>query len=437
MWLHFIDAGSGELLDDVLRHGCHDVYWCYAFERQVSTYMGITTNQKLNETSYINFFVRRSFTFTYMCLQKDHDGLLPHHRALRDLHVYLQHSRDYCNPPTSNTQQCDVWHDNCAIVAHSQDMAVQLAKLLPKVGPCECSRMIKEKGILVGPKRPSIKKMGQETSFYLKQYWRAIGILTDTNSQSFNEELMALRFLIHEGREYRVGNLVLVKPDSSDVVHRWVWKAKILGFFIHEFQGILKSFFKAAYYDQRVESHESTMPMIDAITDMPILSSQAGQICVRPVEQLMYQFMAIPVPESRGLYMVAYELEDPVPRKHLLEAGEPGCCPPYPEVADIMLVKGPSWQLGCCFQYAVVRHVHAKDTSQGIDEYGTHPPKEQDHLVGRVDLSFLLPSGPRSRRFTSKFETEYTCSWHKLVSLLSDFRTVKCHNGRPVEWIKL
>lgn len=48
-----------------------------------------------------------------------------------------------------------------------------------------------------------------------------------------------------------------------------------------------------------------------------------------------------------------------------------------------------------CFQYAVVCHVHAKDTSQEIDEYGTHPPKEQDHLVGRVDLSFLLPSGPR------------------------------------------
>ena len=63
------DAGSGELLDDVLRHGCHNVYWCYAFERQVSTYMGITTNQKLNEISYINFFVRRSFTITCMCLQ--------------------------------------------------------------------------------------------------------------------------------------------------------------------------------------------------------------------------------------------------------------------------------------------------------------------------------------------------------------------------------
>jgi hypothetical protein len=39
-------AGSGELLDDIVRHGCHDVYWSYSFERQVATYMGISTNQK-------------------------------------------------------------------------------------------------------------------------------------------------------------------------------------------------------------------------------------------------------------------------------------------------------------------------------------------------------------------------------------------------------
>ena len=150
------------------------MYWCYAFERQVSTYMGITTNQKLNETSYINFYVRRSFTLTYMCLQKDHDGLLPHQRALRDLHVYLQHSRDYCNPPTSNTQQCDVWHDSCAIVAHSQDMAVQLAKLLPKVGPCECSRMMKEKVYWLGLNVPQSRNGPRDKFLYetvLARYW--------------------------------------------------------------------------------------------------------------------------------------------------------------------------------------------------------------------------------------------------------------------------
>ncbi len=109
-WLHFICAGSGELLDDIVRHGCHDVYWSYSFERQVATYMGISTNQKLNEVSYINFFVRCSFTLAYSCLQEDHDGLLPHQRALKDLHTHLQCSRDYYRPPIRNPLECDEWH---------------------------------------------------------------------------------------------------------------------------------------------------------------------------------------------------------------------------------------------------------------------------------------------------------------------------------------
>jgi hypothetical protein len=46
----------------------------------------------------------------------------------------------------------------CAIVAQSQDMAMKFSKLLSKVNPCECSRMIEEKGIVVGPKCPTVKK---------------------------------------------------------------------------------------------------------------------------------------------------------------------------------------------------------------------------------------------------------------------------------------
>jgi len=80
-----------------------------------------------------------------------------------------------------NIQEYDVWHECYAIVAQSQDIAM-LAKLLPKRGGG---------GYWSGPKCPSIKKMSQDTRLYLKQYWRAIGTLTDTNSQSFNEELVA------------------------------------------------------------------------------------------------------------------------------------------------------------------------------------------------------------------------------------------------------
>jgi hypothetical protein len=48
----------------------------------------------------------------------------------------------------------------CAIVAQSKDMAMKFSKLLSKVNPCECSRMIEEKGIVVGPKCPTVKKNG-------------------------------------------------------------------------------------------------------------------------------------------------------------------------------------------------------------------------------------------------------------------------------------
>jgi len=28
-------TGSRELVDDVERHGCHDIFWCYPFEREI------------------------------------------------------------------------------------------------------------------------------------------------------------------------------------------------------------------------------------------------------------------------------------------------------------------------------------------------------------------------------------------------------------------
>jgi hypothetical protein len=27
--------GNGDLFEDILRHGCQDIFWCYAYEREV------------------------------------------------------------------------------------------------------------------------------------------------------------------------------------------------------------------------------------------------------------------------------------------------------------------------------------------------------------------------------------------------------------------
>ncbi|MCO5562446.1 hypothetical protein L7F22_016074 [Adiantum nelumboides] len=75
-------AGSGEIFDDILRHGSHDCFWCFVFERCVSGYLGIPTNNKANEISYTNFHSRMLFTKLWRQLDKEKDGLFCIDRSL-------------------------------------------------------------------------------------------------------------------------------------------------------------------------------------------------------------------------------------------------------------------------------------------------------------------------------------------------------------------
>ncbi|MCO5606008.1 hypothetical protein L7F22_060195 [Adiantum nelumboides] len=50
-------AGNGELLDDVMRLGLHDRYWCYIFERLVKIYSSIKTNNIQDEASFVQFYL--------------------------------------------------------------------------------------------------------------------------------------------------------------------------------------------------------------------------------------------------------------------------------------------------------------------------------------------------------------------------------------------
>ncbi|KAL3686569.1 hypothetical protein R1sor_009143 [Riccia sorocarpa] len=47
---------AGELLDDVRRHGPSHVYWCYSFERLVSSYNKIKTNSRHMETTFTSHY---------------------------------------------------------------------------------------------------------------------------------------------------------------------------------------------------------------------------------------------------------------------------------------------------------------------------------------------------------------------------------------------
>ncbi|KAI5078905.1 hypothetical protein GOP47_0006576 [Adiantum capillus-veneris] len=52
------ECGFGEIIDDILRHGSHDVIWCYLYERMVSIYVRVKTNHKEDELSLVNYHRR-------------------------------------------------------------------------------------------------------------------------------------------------------------------------------------------------------------------------------------------------------------------------------------------------------------------------------------------------------------------------------------------
>ena len=60
--------GSGGILNDVVRPGCHDVFWCYPFEREASNFVNIRSNQINNDVIYSEHFSRHWCTKMYMAM---------------------------------------------------------------------------------------------------------------------------------------------------------------------------------------------------------------------------------------------------------------------------------------------------------------------------------------------------------------------------------
>ncbi|KAG0594924.1 hypothetical protein M758_UG122800 [Ceratodon purpureus] len=242
-----------------------------------------------------------------------------------------------------------------------------------------------------------------------------------------------IRFILLGRREYRVGSLVVVKPDeeSNNTMHHWVWKAEIVNFFIQEFEGVQEVFFTAKYFEQRLESENSIVPLTHGVTNMQILNFRPSEVCVRPVHQLMYEFIALPMPHTSDgrRFVHAYEFEDVRPRKHLLRIGEPGCCPPYPVVGDVMMMYAQGAEP---FLHAVVRRVNPKVRMEEQVEINAVAVEERDDLVGTVDICYLRRHGPRSSRFTADVDRTERCSWHKLAKLMMNFRPTRFLGNTPI-----
>ena len=77
------------MLDDVVRHGPHDLYWCYCLERSISSYKSIKTNQKLSKVRYCKYEARVAYRTTREWTAKENDNLYPPQRAIEEIHKYL------------------------------------------------------------------------------------------------------------------------------------------------------------------------------------------------------------------------------------------------------------------------------------------------------------------------------------------------------------
>ena len=105
--IRFVIAGGGKLLEDIVRHGSHDIFCCYGFERDVAQYKKITSNHKTNEISYTSFYLRRCYTITHMNIKRDEDGLFPDSRGLLELHQYVRVPKYSWRDTVKNKTICD------------------------------------------------------------------------------------------------------------------------------------------------------------------------------------------------------------------------------------------------------------------------------------------------------------------------------------------
>ncbi|MCO5554841.1 hypothetical protein L7F22_008377 [Adiantum nelumboides] len=306
---NFVFIGNGELLDDVLRHGLHDRFWCYIFERLVKAYSSIKTNNLNNEASFVQFHLRSGFTRVFQALQKDLDGLLPSDRLIQELHASL-------NLPYAISQRC---------------------------------------GIAISTKRLTYREADANEVQYLKSFWAI-----DSDSYQINN-LIVYNKVFFKGEVYKVVEYVVVKVDDQVAPshHRGHWKARIKSIFSMQHKNEIMVFFAGEYYKKCIVGDNNSESLsIDRIISMNIIEKRSLLInwdSIRPISSLLHKFIPLPLPKSQKL--IAYEIKDLKIRNTLLHEGCIGNAPLWLEHHDIVKVRIEN-QESIRFQYAVVRETN-------------------------------------------------------------------------------
>ncbi|MCO5569490.1 hypothetical protein L7F22_023203 [Adiantum nelumboides] len=330
-------AGNGELLDDVLRHGLHDRFWCYIFERLVKAYSSIKTNNLNNEASFVQFYLRSGFTRVFQALQKDLDGLLPSDRLIQELHASL-------NLPYTISQQCG----NMDICVPSHKRGISVVSSVEKAKSIwssflthgenkPCLDTLVNKGIAISTKRLTYREADANEVQYLKSFWAI-----DSDSYQINN-LTVYNKVFFKGEVYKVGEYVVVKVDgrAAPSHYRGHWKARIKSIFSMQHKNKIMVFFSGEYYKQCIVGDNNSESLsIDRITSMNNIEKRSLPInwdSIRPIPSLLHKFIPLPLPKSQKL--IAYEIKDLKIRDTLLHEGCIGNAPLWLGHHDIVKVR--------------------------------------------------------------------------------------------------
>ncbi len=95
---------------------------------------------------------------------------------------------------------------------------------------CSCKQVLLQKGIIVGRKIGIKAAISEDTISYLQCFWSTMGIMTTENSQLFQTSVQGFSFWMRHGKEFCVGDSVVVELDEPYEGHMWTCKAKITNF---------------------------------------------------------------------------------------------------------------------------------------------------------------------------------------------------------------
>jgi hypothetical protein len=264
--------------------------------------------------------------------------------------------------------------------------------------------------------------------------------MTTENSQLFKTSVQGFSFWMSHGKEFCVGDSVVVEPDEPYEGHMWTRQAKITQFFIHGFYGDRRVFFQRKYYNTTKSASSSSVALQHSCTGMVVLQPHPQQWPgndIKPAHLLMHKFIMMPLVGQNNGILLAYELED-----HLFQLGMPDRCPPYPEVGDVVIFRNSSDR---SFSMAVVRSVSTPTftTDSQVEEeskmkaIAVRPLMQQDYFVGMVCLGLSEVYG-RVRGTFKRYRASgitSTRSWHSIERILDDAQVSHHHNGEPTEWI--